>query len=589
LKILFFAPHAAVWIHSFPEALVAEALKKEGHDIIYVSCGRQFKKYCIAMASHGLKHNAIEKQKNRICETCESNKALIKNSFTLTGYDLDEKLSQDDFVQITNTMSQVTKENFFEFQVDGIDVGKIALYQFLLINKKHELNFSDLEWRGYLFELENTLFSLYACRKILDEERPQRVVTYISLYSVNNVCFQLANRMNIPGYFLHAGGNLSRRLQTLYIGKDNPLIFIKRMVERWERFKEIPCTKVELGRVTDHFLELLKGKHFFAYSLPKSKEKIDLRKTFSVGDRQKIIVATLSSYDEIFSAQIFDPDIFKGNSIFESQVEWIKELLEFVKENDDLFLIIRVHPREFPNKREGLRSEHSILLEKEFFSLPPNAKVNWPDDKMSLFDLAEVADLFLNAWSSAGKEMAMLGIPVLLTWPHYAFYPSDLNYVAKNKDDYFLKVREALREGWSLKNIRKAYRWYVLEYERSVFDISESYRFKEGKESGFIARVIHYIEDKIFRRYLRKRECKLRAKKLESGHEIAKLIEAGKMINLDMNSVETAHSSSLENETYYLKEELKRIMRFLYPGDDGNISGDTLRKKLISLLDIKLN
>jgi hypothetical protein len=263
--------------------------------------------------------------------------------------------------------------------------------------------------------------------------------------------------------------------------------------------------------------------------------------------------------------------------------------LEFVKENDDLFLIIRVHPREFPNKREGLRSEHSILLEKEFFSLPPNAKVNWPDDKMSLFDLAEVADLFLNAWSSAGKEMAMLGIPVLLTWPHYAFYPSDLNYVAKNKDDYFLKVREALREGWSLKNIRKAYRWYVLEYERSVFDISESYRFKEGKESGFIARVIHYIEDKIFRRYLRKRECKLRAKKLESGHEIAKLIEAGKMINLDMNSVETDHSSSLENETYYLKEELKRIMRFLYPGDDGNISGDTLRKKLISLLDIKLN
>ena len=39
MNVLVFAPHSAVWIHAFPEALVAEALMQEGHQIIYVGCG----------------------------------------------------------------------------------------------------------------------------------------------------------------------------------------------------------------------------------------------------------------------------------------------------------------------------------------------------------------------------------------------------------------------------------------------------------------------------------------------------------------------------------------------------------------------
>ena len=87
-------------------------------------------------------------------------------------------------------------------------------------------------------------------------------------------------------------------------------------------------------------------------------------------------------------------------------MDWIRALVRYVARREDLCLIIRVHPREFPNKREMVLSEHAKMLQVALSELPDNVKVNWPTDKVSLYDLANITDAFANAWSSAGKEMA---------------------------------------------------------------------------------------------------------------------------------------------------------------------------------------
>src|SRR5690606_6941171 len=101
----------------------------------------------------------------------------------------------------------------------------------------------------------------------------------------------------------------------------------------------------------------------------------------------------------------------------------------------DLFLIIRVHPREFPNKRDSLKSDHALELEQTLSELPENVRVNWPSDNISLYDLAQIMDVCLNSWSTAGKEMGTLGIPVVLYSADLVFYPADLNYLAVSADD----------------------------------------------------------------------------------------------------------------------------------------------------------
>ena len=68
-------------------------------------------------------------------------------------------------------------------------------------------------------------------------------------------------------------------------------------------------------------------------------------------------------------------------------------------------------------------SDHAKMLQDAFVTLPRNVKVNWPTDTVSLYDLARITDVFANAWSSAGKEMAWLGLPVVLYSPELTLYP----------------------------------------------------------------------------------------------------------------------------------------------------------------------
>jgi hypothetical protein len=152
----------------------------------------------------------------------------------------------------------------------------------------------------------------------------------------------------------------------------------------------------------------------------------------------------MSSYDERFSSEIINVIPKYDNLIFSEQIDWIKFLIGFVKHRQDLFLIIRVHPREFPNKRDSMRSQHSLMLEKVLVDLPVNVKLNLPEDNLSIYDLAEYTDLFLNAWSSVGEEMSLLGIPVLIYSDDLVAYPSDINYVANSQEDFRNKIDIAL-------------------------------------------------------------------------------------------------------------------------------------------------
>jgi hypothetical protein len=350
-KILFFAPHSAIWVTAFPEALIAEALQREGHEIIYVTCSGQFKSYCTCMSAYKLTQDSSIKDKEKVCSDCNIHKNILKQELSLQGFDLSQVLTQSDLEEINKNLQIVDQENFLKLCIDGIEVGKIALYEFLLQYKKLSLVFSESEW-------------LHACASILEREQPTQVIIYNTLYSVNHTCWQLARDRHIPTYFLHAGGNLYNRLETLWIGRDSTLNFCQSLKSYWPAYQNKPCSKASLEQITNHFIELLKGQSFLAYSSAKSDSQKDIRKIFGINDQQKILTATMSSYDERFAAETIGVLPSNYNLLFPKQVDWIQALIQFAQDRQDLFLIIRVHPREFPNKRESAKSEHAIMLEE---------------------------------------------------------------------------------------------------------------------------------------------------------------------------------------------------------------------------------
>ncbi len=562
MKILFFAPHSAIWEHAFPEAIIADMLKTYGNKITYITCGETFKKFCIPMSAFGLSITADSRDKLALCTQCRINKNLIRKKFSLDGYDLQDVLSDNDNLETIRLISHINKSNFIDFQVNGIEIGRIALYEFLLNAKKNSFEFSDNEWHEYSIALENCIKSLFACQKIITQEQPDRVIIYNTLYSVNHVCKQVAEKEGIPVYFIHAGENLSNRLSTMIVAKDTTFKYRKELITHWPDYRDKISLLDKYSDVTDHFLEIMGGKHFLAYSSAKEHDSLGVRAQYNIPKDAKILTATMSSNDERFAAESIRVVPVYNNLIFPLQVNWIQCLIDYVKKKENLFLIIRVHPREFPNKRDRVKSEHAVLLEKVFQKLPRNVIVNWPTDELSLYDLAQDTAVFLNAWSSVGEEMSLLGIPVVIYSDKLILYPSDLNYLAEDKQDYFEKIEQALKDGWDFEKTRSAYRWYILRFHRGVINFKASY---DPTKRPKVIQFVNKIFNKFFPIYpnyiVRKYDVlvKINYYKQEDIESINKMLLNQNTTLLDTNQQNIANQLSIEEETMILKHEVTRL------------------------------
>ncbi|MCS6289233.1 MAG: capsule biosynthesis protein [Nitrospira sp.] len=582
VKILFFAPHAAIWVHAFPEALIAETLAQSGHTIVYVSCGEALQQVCIPMNAFGLDHLSPVDARRKICRLCGEQKELLRREFGFAGCDLADLLEPADRIHAQEMLDALSFEECMALTIENVPVGTLALYETILNRKKTGIEFDASEQTEYRAWLRGAVTTVIAGKRLFEREQPDCIAVYNSFYSVNHVMCRLASAHGVPHYFLHAGGNLSRRLQTLMVGREEAYRYLRSLVDRWPQYRDLPCAPGVLREITNHFLVLFGGRSVFSYSSGASREPFDVRKRFGIRMDQKIMVATMSSNDERVAAKAIGILEDHPKTLFSHQVDWVKRLIEFVDGRADLFLLIRVHPRDFPNKREAVKSEQARNLETMFRQLPNNVRVNWPNDEVSLYDLANETAVFLNAWSSAGKEMSLLGLPVVIYAPALIYYPSEFNYVGETEQEFVRKIDQALRDGWSLDRCRATYRWLAVEYGYGLIDIGDSYPPKDAHARSVLHRVMTRVERLVAPLHQQRQDCKRRADRLRASQVVDSIFRSGAATPADPNVWMPAPEVSREEEDRVLRSELVRIGKALF--GSGSIHRDgTLAARLEAL------
>ena len=101
--------------------------------------------------------------------------------------------------------------------------------------------------------------------------------------------------------------------------------------------------------------------------------------------------------------------------------------------------MIRIHPREFANKWDGVNSAsgRTILEFLNSMNLPSNVILNTPDDGISLYDMPQITELVLNSTSTVGLEFAALGVPSVCVSPNSLIaYPQQLSSAAFSLEAY---------------------------------------------------------------------------------------------------------------------------------------------------------
>ena len=483
VKVLFFSPSANIWEHSFPEALVGEMLAADGMDVTMARCRGSLRPLCPAGQAAGFTVDTPSETVERLCEQCHAKSQLLDQKLGLKQVEIDDFITEgdhqsiDDLINKANGLRSEMKkaEDFDGLAIEGYPVGRTALYELILRHKKNDFEFSDPVWNEFLAFLRLAACSTLLSKRLIQTEKPDRVSVYNSLYVAHRAFCQVAKSLDIKQYFMHAGTNLSRQHGTLMIGKDFTWKYLRDLVESFDDYKKIPISASSVNDVVAHFECLFSSSNMFVYSAARSTEFLNVRAHFGVSPQQTFIVASTSSYDERFAVEAVGAANPSRALAFPRILDWVSHLIELAKNRSDWFVLVRVHPREFPNRRDSIRSEHALRMKELLTDLPPNVRVNWPDDNISLYDIAQEADVFLNAWSSVGKEMALLGLPVVIYSPDILLYPDDINLVGTDKDGYLAAINTAIQNGWSLETSRKSFRWFALEFSRSIIDLRSSF------------------------------------------------------------------------------------------------------------------
>jgi hypothetical protein len=464
MNYLFFSPYTEIWVQAFPEALIAKELMGAGHHVRFIRCDSELRTYCPAMTSHGLNFWSTSKRKSQICETCKCSRDDVSERFEIPNTLLSEYLLEQDYSFARSVVANVTAANCLRFELNGVTIGKYATYEVILEHKLADFSQLTKVWEQYKENLLQCVLTHLFVNRYLDQNIVDHVVVYNSLYSLNRTFVKTCETFGVSSSTIHGGKNILDMLQTLTINPSDAEDILVARSDYWNCWKSIPLSSEEIKYVGKYLRHLFSGKSAFTYSARKKKRsKAELQSFFGIEPDCKVILCSLSSEDERFAADAVDALDFKmtqGFALFQSNIEWVRFLLNYVEMNSNIHLIIRYHPRLFPNKRESVLSSSLLEFEQLFRNLPQRASVNRPEDEISLYDLAEVVDVVANATSNAGIEMLMLGIPVVNHCPEKLFsYPAEFNYVGTTITEYEDALTNAMSDGWSIKNSINAFRY----------------------------------------------------------------------------------------------------------------------------------
>jgi hypothetical protein len=478
MKVLLFAPNAFITQFALPEALVARSLINSGAEVVKIGCAGLYQNYCVSMSAASVWATDSDVKKKEICLKCQNNSKEVNNLFSFNDDSIDNYLTSADLGLISELEKSIDPNNWMDFMYASIPVGKYAAYEFLLSYKINTTKLTVDEFEIYKIQIRNSLKTLIAGERLFDAIKPDRFLVYHSLYSVNHIMGAIAQKRGVPFYGMHAGSHLLHYLSEVTIFRGIQAQYLTNRSAAWFEYKKRPLTSEMVKRVSQHIGELFDAVSPWVYSIKSSgKNTEQLREYFSIDSEQKVLLATMSSADETFAGSIVGALLPQKEAMFPTQLTWIESLIEWVKQNPKNVLIIRVHPREFPNKREGVLSAQVKTLRLLFDNLPPNVKVNWPDDKISLHDLLKIVDVGLNATSTAGLEMLLFGIPVITYDPNQLIaYPPGLNCCPQNQNEYFFAIQKALNLGLSLDHAYGVYQWLAFRTEVVSIDIADGYQ-----------------------------------------------------------------------------------------------------------------
>lgn len=476
--IVGFFPTASIWNQAISSNHLLETLAGLCDKTFAVECNKALFGFCPSFSEAGLNTDSDSRSMDFVCRQCQSRSKALNLSGKVRRVELTNWIHHEDTTTIGNILNRTSGTTWFSLRVSGVPVGRYAAYEFYLKNKLSGIEIPEELLEEYKVQLGTGLRVLFAWRRLLADLGPSLVIVDNEFYSFNRIVAHLSREHGSKVISLGHGTNFGRLGRTINMHKHVSNWVYSNRSPNWSTFKLENVAPRAVHQVNEHLRELRLGNSPWVYSAgSKGFSSSSVKDKLGISAGKAVVVALTSSFDEALAARVSGVSSDDDSSVshFESkndQHTWLRELIQWAGEKDDVQLVIRIHPRMFPNKRDPVSSTFGQQLKSDLSKELPNVLVNWPEDNVPLSHLLKEASAVCNFSSTAGLEALLLGLPVVVpSNSDLTAYPIELNYSYGQPEQTYQKTLEsAIESGIDIYRAIEVYRWLAWRFDEFTIE-----------------------------------------------------------------------------------------------------------------------
>jgi len=268
---------------------------------------------------------------------------------------------------------------------------------------QYTLQTEDVDPAGqvYRLRLERNRAAAQSALAWLQAHRPDLVIIPNGTIQELGVVYRMARHLGIPAITYEFGDQRQR------IGlAQNAEIMRQETDGLWRARSGIPLTEAQMERIQAMYAARQKATVWENFArrwqgIPAQGGE-QARAALGLDQRPVALLAT----------NVLGDSLTLGRQVFsQNMAEWIARTVQYFTGCPDVQLVVRVHPGEVLTRGPSMVDVVRQVLPR----LPEHIHVIGPKEKVNTYDLIDVADMGLVYTTTVGMEMAMNGLPVIVT------------------------------------------------------------------------------------------------------------------------------------------------------------------------------
>jgi hypothetical protein len=277
-------------------------------------------------------------------------------------------------------------------------IEKVSEWDYQYTKQVETVDFTDAL---YQLRLERNMFAARRSLAWMQEHRPDVVVVPNGLILEYGVIFQVAKFLGIETVAYEFGEQSDR----IWLAQDKP-VMLQDTDEMWQHFKDAEFPEENYAKLEALYASRTDGKLWQSFSRQwqgtPTEGQLAVRQKLGLDERPVALLA----------ANVIGDSLTLGRQVFsETMTEWLQKTTTYFASRNDAQFILRIHPGEKYTSGPSVGD----IVDELFPSLPDHIHLIRANDPVNTYDLISIADLGLTYTTTTGMEMAMHGLPVVVS------------------------------------------------------------------------------------------------------------------------------------------------------------------------------